>query len=171
MTTKAKTDDQVRVLKSATCKSLSGTATLSYQFGLQGEADLAMRLAQSTGGGFFNQDWVPLVRVQKVLQRKTGDNRVTSLSLRPIFEGKSVNSAGFLLAALLNEGAVRPVAGLDRRYEVGDVEAFVSRVQALGQGPGQAIRPKKAAPAFKQVTSKVTPAAKKVAAQKPAKKG
>jgi hypothetical protein len=41
---------------------------------------------------------------------------VTSLNLRGQFKGKSVNTAGFLLAALKKEGLVQLKAGKSRLY-------------------------------------------------------
>ncbi len=165
MTTETRNVNSARLLKSATCKSLAGSTTVGYEIGVQGESDLAFRLASSTGGGFFSTDWVPLATVLKVLKRSTDGNRVTAKSLRAVYPGKSVNSAGFLLAALLNEGAVN--AGPDRRYELADLDAWILRLQTLLQAAPLIDTAVKPAPKPKQVTSKTKPATKKASTPKP----
>jgi hypothetical protein len=122
------TDDSpeltIRVLKSGTCQSLSGKAKLTYQVGCDNEANLAVRVATNTGGGFFSDEWVPLTAIDKVVQSPAAKKGLTSTAFRSIFKGKSVNTAGFLLAVLSHERAVRRQEGKSRLYEVADYDTF-----------------------------------------------
>ena len=59
--------DTVRVIKTANCPSLSERSTLSYKIG--SNPDIQFRVCGNTGGGFFNDEWVPLSAIQKVINK------------------------------------------------------------------------------------------------------
>ncbi len=150
MNTEASPSDSTRLLKSAECSSLSGAITLTYEIGVQGEADLAIRLAGSTGGGLYNDNWVPMANVLDLLKGMSTGSLVTAKSMRALYPGKSVNSAGYALKALINEGAVRPTQG--KRYEVGDLDVWVASLHDLMQSEAKAV-PVKAIPRSKKVST------------------
>ena len=53
-----KSDDNpdMKILATATCKTLSGKSTLSYQIGLSPESIVHLRISKNSGGGFFSDD-------------------------------------------------------------------------------------------------------------------
>lgn len=125
----------VRILKSASCPSLSGRSTLTYQIGTdatqEGLEEIYFRIQTNTGKGLFNNDWVSSSTIQKVFEAFPENATVTSVSLNEIFNGKSVNTAGFLLAALKAEGLVIAMQGKRRYYERASSEAFVNEMNRL----------------------------------------
>ena len=128
-------EPEVRVLKSAGCPSVSGKSKLTYEIGLQGETDPVIRIARNSGGGYFSDEWLPLAAIQKVLAGRGADKGLTSNAFRGTYLGKSVNTAGFLVAVLKAEGVIRPREDKARLYEVADWDGFVASIQALIRAP------------------------------------
>ena len=118
----------VRILKIATCLTLSGKTKLTYHIGLRDEADVQFRIYASSGGGFYSNEWVASKAIEQALGKET---LVTARSLHPIFKGKSANTAGFLLAVLKEEGLIVRSAESPRKYVRTESEAFVAEVQDL----------------------------------------
>ena len=61
------TSAEVRVLRAATCPSLSGKSTLTYELGCDGASALQLRIAKNSGRGMFSTAWVPWERVGALL--------------------------------------------------------------------------------------------------------
>jgi len=140
----------IRVLKTATCPSLSGKSKLTYEIGCDPSAELHIRITKNTGTGWFSSVWVALSRVHELFARN-GDAPITFSTLLPLFEGSSVNTAGFLLAALKHEGLVQQIPDKTRQYERLEAKAFFSEIEALMGAalPGktkapQAVKPRAA---------------------------
>ena len=119
----------IRILKIGTCPSLSGKSELTYHVGCKAAAEVQLRAYANTGGGYFNKEWTPLAIVQQLLAKVPGDKAITSFVLHPLFQGRSVNTAAFLFAALKAEGLVQP--GKDKGYQCTDATAFFTEVKAL----------------------------------------
>ena len=148
-TNKPELKHEVRVLKTATCPSLSGKSKLTYQIGAQEndqgvctpKSEVQLRIYANSGKGFFSDNWVPLTAIQQLLDKT---KLITSFSIFPLIRGKSVNTAGFLLAALKNEGLVRDSKENRRCYERGDPKAFLTGVKTLLDSPAATkVRPQK----------------------------
>ena len=135
------TTDTNRVLKTATCPSLSGKTTLTYEIGANG-AEILARVTRSSGSGTFSKDWVALSRIHAALE-KNGAKPITLATLGPLFRGLSANTAGFLLAVLKHEGLVRAREDQARAYERLDGKAFFAEVAKL-TGIAKAPAPAKA---------------------------
>ncbi|EED34240.1 conserved hypothetical protein [Luminiphilus syltensis NOR5-1B] len=138
-TSKRKTTDKnpktpgtpsITVIKKASTKSLEGRGKLDYELGTDAAGALHWRIAKNSGGGFFSDEWVSFQAIQAALEEWPEERPITSMALRSLFQGKSVNTPSFLLAALLCEGVVRLLAGKRRQYELGDVAAFLETVHA-----------------------------------------
>ena len=125
-----------RVLKSGTCPSLSGRSKLTYEIAVGPANELHVRIAKNSGGGFFHDGWVQWDRVQAVLD-KTGNKPLICHTLEPLFKGLSVNTPGFLLAALKHEGLVVDHAEVARCYQRADPAPFFQEMKALLEGPGR----------------------------------
>lgn len=91
--------EQIHVERTASCPSLSGRSTITYDIGTMGDTQY-IRLSGNSGGGLYCKEWVSMADVQALL---SGSPSVTSKTLQPIYAGKSANSPGFLLAALVKE--------------------------------------------------------------------
>lgn len=111
---------QVRILKVDHCPSLSGRSELTFHVGCIGEA-IQLRVYQNSGKGYFNQEWIPLSGIKEVL---TSREQLTAASLRPIFIGKSVNTAGFVLAVLKHLGLIEISKENRRSYSHTESVAF-----------------------------------------------
>jgi len=162
------TDVAIRILKTASCPSLSGKSRLTYEIAcsdnVDDQSEIALRIATNTGGGFFSDEWLPLTAVEKIVSGSAAKKGLTSTTLHPLFKGKSINTAGFLLAVLKAEGAVQLQAGKTRLYEVGDFEGFLAATRALMQPvSGKAAKPPGKAPKAPPSHAKaVSPAAKAI---------
>jgi hypothetical protein len=154
---RSKTDDaDIRVLKAGSCPSLSGKSKLGYEIGCNPAAEIYLRIAKNSGKGYYSGAWVAWDKLHQVLG-KPGGKPITFNTLGPIFQGKSINTAGFLLAVLKHEGLVQPSEAYRRCYERLDPATFLGEIQALtGVKPAAA----KAAKTAKAVAKKIAPRVK-----------
>jgi hypothetical protein len=134
--------EEPQVLKEASCSSLSATSDITYQIGNQ-DGTVHIRLTGNSGNGHFNGYWVSMPEILSLLNDQEGPF-IWSI-LCPLFEGRSVNSACFLMAALKNEGLVRQSEKEPRRYELADPEEFMAKVQAMMTPKVKSRPPKKGA--------------------------
>ena len=124
---------EMRILKTGECPSLSGQSTLTYRIGRNNDNEVYMSLKGNTGKGIFNKDWISLEEIDSLLA--TEKRPITSGSLKELFDGKSSNSAGFVLAVILSEGLLKISSNNERHYErVGKAE-FKKSIQALIGSP------------------------------------
>ena len=121
----------MRVLKTATCKSVTGKSTLTYQIGSLPDATIHMRITKNPGAGFFNDEWIALQDIQEVLEKSPEGQPLTSFLLQPLVKGKSVNTPAFLMAALTHERLLRVLKGKKRGHEFLDPEGFNSKMDKL----------------------------------------
>lgn len=121
--------DDVYVLKETTCPSLSSTSSITYQIGNTPDGTLHIRLIGNSGNGNFNGYWVPMPKILNLLNDQ--DEPFSWALLCPLFEGRSVNSACFLMSALKHEGLVQQSKEQPRRYERGDPAKFTAEMKVL----------------------------------------
>ncbi|EED35828.1 conserved hypothetical protein [Luminiphilus syltensis NOR5-1B] len=167
-TSKRKTTDKnpsipdtpsITVIKKASTKSLEGRGKLDYELGTDEAGALHWRIAKNSGGGFFSDEWIPFSAIQAALEAWPVERPITSMALRTLFQGKSVNTPSFLLAALLCEGVVRLLAGKRRQYELGDVAAFLKSVKATKAPHSKPRKPRAKAKAKAGTRIRKAPAA------------
>ena len=128
-TVKQKTPEtDIRILKVASCTSVSGKSMLTYHIGCTAESDIQFRIYENTAAGFFSKEWLSLDSIQQAIAK--GDKSFTSFALHPLFRGKSQNNTGFLLAVLLAEGLVKP-SEKKRCYELAEVSRFMDKIKPL----------------------------------------
>ena len=120
-------EQEMRILKTGECPSLSGKSTLSYNIGSNNDNNVHVALTGNTGKGIFNKDWIALEEIHTLLANQ---EKVTSGSLHELFDGRSSNSAGFFLAALLKEGVLKVSPG-NKHYNLVSQAEFKKIVQAL----------------------------------------
>lgn len=119
----------IRIIKVATCPTLSGKGSLGYHIGCNAENEISIRVASNSGSGFFSPEWVPLKAIQDALEH--GHKPLTSYAVHGLFSGKSANSPGFLFAALLAEGLVQHDEENPRVYVCCDPSAFIAAINQL----------------------------------------
>lgn len=131
MNTETNQAKYVTILKIASCPSLSGKSTLTYNMGCNALSEIQFQVIANDGGGFWNDDWVTFRDVQAVLNGQSKGLGITSATLRSLYPSKSTNSPGFLLAVLKSLGLVQTSKTNPRCYEVLDPTAFMAEVNAL----------------------------------------
>ena len=107
---------ETKILKTATCPSISGKSTLTYHIGKAGQ----IRIHENTGAGRFSNEWLSL----KAIEQAVGKTPFTSAKLKELFHGKSINTSAFMLAVLLNEGLAKP-SETEKGSYVFDASAFI----------------------------------------------
>lgn len=131
---KAQTVDNIIVLKKEMTKSVTGKSFIHYEIGNNPEGVMHIRIITNTGGGYFSNEWVRFDSIYSELDR-VRDQPVTSYHLKPLYEGKSVNTPAFLLAAMTNEGLLIPHPERARCYAKTDPSDFIKVIQALVEKP------------------------------------
>jgi len=124
-------NESMQVLKTATCKTITGKSVLTYQLGCLPDESIHLRISKNTGAGFFNDEWIAVNDIQNVLDKCPKGSPITSFLLQPLFKGKSVNSPAFMVAALTQEKLLRVLKGKKRGHELLDPEGFTSRMDKL----------------------------------------
>jgi hypothetical protein len=129
------TDDaqeaSITTIMKSTSKNLQGTATLTYHIGLDDTGAIHWKIAASTGNGMYSREYVAFTDIQKALADWPGELPITSMTLRALFQGKSVNTPAFLLATLIKEGVLAPVPDKKRHYQLGDDKPFLAEMDKL----------------------------------------
>ena len=82
MNTEINQPEFTTILKTASCPSLSGKSTLTYNIGTNANAEIQFQLMANDGGGYFNDDWIPYVGIQEVLNQLPNSQEITSGTLR-----------------------------------------------------------------------------------------
>lgn len=131
----------MRILKKAACKTLSGKSTLTYQIGALPDNEIHIQVLAKDGGGMFSQEWVSFEAVQAALENDDEGAAITSIQLTPLFKGKSVNTPSFLLAALKHLKLVRPMQGKQRHHERMNPGPFLDQMEKL-MSSSPAVKPK-----------------------------
>ena len=121
----------IRVLKIASCPSISGRSTLTYHLGVSSDSDIKLRVFANSGGGFFSREWISLKAIQQIMEKRNAANPVVSSSFGTLFAGKSANTTGFILAVLKHLGLVKPIKEKPRCYEAADPGVFMGEMKAL----------------------------------------
>jgi hypothetical protein len=125
----AMNQEEVRIMKIGTCPSLSGRSILTYHVGCNEDQSVCLRIYQNTGNGIFSKAWVALGQLDPLLASE--ENPLTSGVIRELFRGKSVNTTGFLIAALISEGLLKIDDEVKRTYKRIDPTEYVKGIQEL----------------------------------------
>ena len=122
---------KVRIVKISSCQNLSESGEITYHIGVSDQGEILFRIHANSSSGYFSREWIPLVGIQGVFAEVAADEFITSYTLHTLFKGKSTNSPGFMLAALLAAGLVQRSTTNDRGYESTDGKEFFTSIQAL----------------------------------------
>ncbi|EEF9166555.1 MULTISPECIES: hypothetical protein [Enterobacteriaceae] len=95
-------EEYVLLIESGLAEKISPKASgmLTWQLA-KSEADneLYLRLIANGSGGLFSKDWVPITKIESVLENQPATG-FTSGVFKSLFKGASANNAGFLAAVL-----------------------------------------------------------------------
>ena len=154
-------ENPIQVIKEATCKSLEGSATLTYQIGIDDSGAFHFKIASNTGGGFFSNEWVSFTDIQAAFKAWGDEVPITSMTLRPIFRGKSVNTPSFMLAVLSAEGLLESMPKRKRVQRACDPAPFLASLDQGGRVAEKAkSKPQVKAKAKAKVKTPAKPARK-----------
>lgn len=120
--------EPIEVIYTGECLSVSGRSTLTYEVGRHAtENTLQLRIADNTGKGMWCKDWASAEAIEKIAK---GASELTAKSFQRLFEGRSSNSGGFLLAAVKDLGLIRPNELNTRHHELVPMTTFEQAVMA-----------------------------------------
>ena len=97
--------DPIEAIYKGECPSLSGRSTLSYTIGRHTEdGTLHLRISDNSGKGMWCRDWASASAIQEVV---LGEGDLTAKRFHVLHPAKSINTGGFVLAALKDLGLIR----------------------------------------------------------------
>ena len=119
----------MRILKIDSCPTCSAKAIVTYQVGCTKDQQIKFKVIANSGGGLFSAEWISLSAIKEAFDTST--RVITSYTMMKLFKGKSINTPGFLMAALKHEGLVKNLEGKQRGYEQLDHEKFLNDIKVL----------------------------------------
>jgi hypothetical protein len=120
--------EPMRILRIATCPSLSGRSDLTFHVGCNDAGAIHFRLWANTAAGMFSNSWFSMAEVSKLLSAPDG---ITSTWLQPLWDLTSRNNPGFTLALLQGEGLIEKSVLNPRTYRTVNPAPFLERINAL----------------------------------------
>lgn len=122
------TPEPMRILRIATCPSLSGRSDLTYHVGCNESGAIHFRLWANTAAGMFSNTWFSMADASELLLVADG---ITSTALQPLWDLTSRNNPGFTLALLQGEGLIERSVTTPRTYQTVNPASFLERINAL----------------------------------------
>ncbi len=112
-------DKEIRIIKTKSCPSLSGKSTLKYKIGCTSEGEILVRLCKNSSPGKYSGQFISLNTILDLLKKAESPFKWSALT--PIFKGQSINTTGFMMAVLKNEGLV---SAIEEGYELQGADAL-----------------------------------------------
>ena len=95
-------------------KTLSKRSSLTYHQGVDEDANAYLRIWVNSSNGYFSNEWLAMSKIEEILKRQ-GTESFTGYVFKDLFNGKSVNSHGFIAACLVAEGVLAFAEGKKRK--------------------------------------------------------
>ena len=132
--------DLIKPMHAGSCPSISGRSTLTFAIGKhETEGTWHLRIVGNSSGGMFCDEWAPGLDIDAVV---VGATALTSRSFDVLHPGRSINTAGFVLATLKHLGLIRTNAENSRHHEHVPTESFV-KVAMMTIDPGDSAKKSK----------------------------
>jgi hypothetical protein len=97
--------DPIEAICTGTCESLSGRSDLTFAIGRHNvDGTLHLAITGNSGGGMWCKDWCSASAIQDAV---LGESGMTAKSFYLLHAGRSINTGGFILAALRELGLIR----------------------------------------------------------------
>ncbi|MFZ4481266.1 MAG: hypothetical protein ACOYNZ_15380 [Rhodoferax sp.] len=107
--------DPIETIYQGEAPSLSQRSMLCYEVGRHTvDGTLHLRIVSNSGGGMWCKDWTSASEIQSIV---IGATELTAKSFHPLHSGRSINTGGFVLAALKDLGLIRVNAENTRLHE------------------------------------------------------
>lgn len=147
-TTPATTEEptiNIETVFTGECPSLSGRSNLTFAIGRHPEdGGLHLRIVSNDGGGMFYDGWAEAERIDAIVK---GSSELTSKAFQALHPGRSVNTAGFVLASLKQLGLIRTNVENTRLHEHVPTTTFeqvaLAAIGQIGSDPARARKPQK----------------------------
>lgn len=147
-TTPATTEEptiNIETVFTGECPSLSGRSNLTFAIGRHPEdGGLHLRIVSNDGGGMFYDGWAEAERIDGIVK---GSSELTSKAFQALHPGRSVNTAGFVLASLKQLGLIRTNVENTRLHEHVPTTTFeqvaLAAMGQIGSDPARARKPQK----------------------------
>ena len=132
--------DHIKSIYQGECLSLSGRSTLTYALGRSTEdGTLHLAITGNSGGGMWCKDWASASAIQDVVLGVSG---LTAKSFHVLHAGRSINTGGFVLAALKDLGLIRTNEENTRLHEHVPTTTFEQVAMArIAEASGQVVKP------------------------------
>jgi len=124
--------DPIEEICTGLCESLSGRSDLTFAIGRHTEGGtLHLAITCNSGGGMWAKGWCSASDIQDVV---LGESGLTAKSFHQLHAGRSINTGGFILAALKELGLIRANEENSRLHEHAPGSTFEKVVSAyMGQ--------------------------------------
>ena len=130
--------DPIEIIYQGACLSISTRSQIGFAIGRHTEdGTLHLAITGNTGGGMWCKDWASASAIQDVVLGETG---LTAKSCHSIHPGKSINTGGFILAALRDIGLIRVNSENSRLHEHTPTTTLESLVMARIQAAGDSTQ-------------------------------
>jgi hypothetical protein len=132
--------DPIEVIHTGECLSVSGRSVLTFAIGRHADdGTLHLAITGNSGGGMWCRDWCSASAIQDVVLGEAG---LTSKSFHVLHQGKSINTGGFILAAVKELGLIRANEENTRVHEHVPTTTFEKVVMArIAQSSEQEAKP------------------------------
>lgn len=132
--------DPIDKIYEGQCESLSARSVISFAIGRHAEdGTLHLAITGNSGGGMHCKDWASASDIQDVVLGEAG---LTSKNFHALHEGRSINTSGFILAALKELGLIRANEENTRVHEHVPTTTFEQVVMArIAQSLEQDTKP------------------------------
>jgi hypothetical protein len=136
--------DPIKPLFEADCPSISGRSTLTFVVGKHDtEGTWHLRIAGNSGKGMWFDGWASAADIESIVK---GATELTAKSFHSLHPGRSINTGGFVLAALKHLGLIRANELNTRLHEHVPTETF-EKVATAVIDPASAAKKSKASKA------------------------
>jgi hypothetical protein len=127
----SKTNPTYTTLKQASCPTLSLSGLIDYEVTLDTKGQVYFALTGNSGTGYFSKARQPLSAILDALEDFASKYPLTSFALKDLYPDTSINSWGFLMAALLAEDLIQPLEDNKRHFRLCDPARFLQQVEEL----------------------------------------
>ena len=120
--------DPIETILEGQASSLSQRSSLGYECGRHAvDGTLHLRIVSNSGKGMHCRAWASASDIQAIV---IGATDLTAKSFHPLHSGRSINTGGFVVAALKGLGFIRPNAENTRLHEHVPTMTFEQAVMA-----------------------------------------
>jgi hypothetical protein len=120
----------IKTIHAISTPSLSGSCDLETQLGISKDGNLYLRINSSTGNGLYSRQWLSLDQAWSCLS-DWEHGTITALSLFPLWEFRSINTAGYILKILIELGLLTPSREKPHHWDLASEEQYRATVVDL----------------------------------------